>query len=51
MYSVYSAVPVDWTRKYKDESKVLQYFDNIQHNLSVPNAFAKVKQVTNDTEL
>ena len=32
---------------YLGESKVLQYFGNISHNLAAPYAFAKVVKVTN----
>ena len=32
---------------YLEESKVLQYFDNVRNNLVASNAFAKVVNVSN----
>ena len=36
---------------YSGESKVLQYFGNVEHNSTVLDAFADVMKVTNHTKL
>ena len=37
-------------KNYLGESKVLQYFINVRHNLAVPDSFAKAVKVINNTE-
>ena len=37
--------------KYKGESKVLQYFGNVKHNLAAVNVFNEVVKVVNYTGL
>ena len=34
-------------QKYQGESKVLQYFGSMRHNLAAPDAFAEVMKVMN----
>ena len=42
---------LDFHMNYWDETKILQYFGNLRHNLTTLNVFAEVVKVTNHIEL